>query len=173
MPWLEILIWVVSALLLVVNAVGVVMVIMQLPGTWLMLLATALMAGWQTERITWWCVHDLAVLAVLGEIIETFAAARGSAKAGGSKRGAVVALALAIVGAIAGTVIAPVIGTVIGACVGAGLGSYLGDRWAGRTHKDATEAGKGAAVGRWWGTIGKVAIAVVMWIVTAVAVFWN
>ena len=174
----EVLIWICLALLLLVNAFGVFLVLLQLPGTWVMLLATGLAAWWQSERIGWAAIIILAVLAIIGEIIEFIGSAHGSRKAGGTRRAAILSLVFGVIGAIVGAmlgsvvpVIGTVIGTLIGACLGAGLGSYLGDRWAGRSHRQATQSGQGAAVGRLWGTVGKVMVAVVMWLVTAVAVF--
>ncbi len=166
----EIVIWIVLALLLAVNAAAVIMVVLQLPGTWMLLLATGV-GQLLTERIGWWVVGGLAAAAVLGEVLEFVASARGTSKAGGSRRATMFALVGGVIGAVVGTMVVPVAGTLIGACVLAGAGSYLGDRWAGRSHEQATEAGKGAAIGRLWGTVAKVAIAVIMWLVTAVAVF--
>lgn len=169
----ETFIWVMLALLLVVNAFCIFLVVMQLPGTWLLVVATAMMAIWQSERITWRTLVLLVILAILGEVVETVWSAKSSREAGGTRRGAILAIVLAVAGAIVGSFALPPIGTLIGACVGAGGGSYLGDLWAGRSHAKAVEAGRAAAKGRLWGTIGKVVITCVMWIVTAVAVFWQ
>ena len=171
---IDLLIWPMLVLLLVVNAMGVLLVVMQLPGTWLILLATALAWWWQPERVTWVTLVVLVGLAVLGEVLELIASARGSQKAGGSRRGAIMSLVGGIGGAIAGTMVVlpvPVVSTILGACLGAGLGAYVGDRWVGRTHKQAAESGQGAAVGRFWGTVSKLGVSVVMWLVAAVAVF--
>lgn len=159
--------------LLLVNAVGVFLVALQMPGTWLMLVVSALFAWWQPDRVGVWILLVLLALAIVGEIIETFAAAAGASKAGGSKRGAVLAVVLSIVGAILGTALIPIplVGTIVGACVGAGLGSIAGDRWAGRTWEQARQAGRGAAIGKLWGTLGKIAVAALMWALIAVAVF--
>ena len=168
----ELTIWLILVLLLVVNAAGVFLVVMQLPGTWLILLATGLMSWQQPQRITWVALLTLASLAVIGELVEFFASVRGGRKAGGTRHGAVLGLILAIVGAIVGSVFIPPIGTLIGSCLGAGIGSYMGDRIAGRSHQDAAAAGKGSAVGRLWGTIAKVLVAAAMWVVATAAVFW-
>ncbi len=143
----------------------------------MMVLATGLCWWWcrgkeSVPSIPDWVVVVLLCLAVLGEVLELAISARGARKVGGSKRGAFAALVGGMVGAILGmTFPFPVVGTLLGACVGAGLGSYLGDRWAGRSHEEATEAGQGAAVGRLWGTVTKISISVAMWLITAMAVF--
>ena len=162
----------IAAALLLVNATGVVMVALQLPGTWVMLLATAAAAWWGWDPIPderwigWFTLVSLLVLAVLGEVIEAVAGAMGSRKAGGTRRGALLAIAGGIVGAIAGTFALPIpiVGTLIGASLGAGAGSMLGDAWAGRGFEQVWAAGKGAAVGKFAGSVGKLGIAVAMFV---------
>jgi len=153
------------------NGVCVVLVLLQLPGSWLMLLATALAAwlgDWQT--IGMWTIGALSALAIGGEGLELLAGTAGAAKAGGSKRAAILAVVGAMVGAILGIFGPPIIGSVIGACVGAAAGSMAGDRWAGRSWRQAAETGKGAAKGRLLGTIAKVVVAACMWLIVTVAV---
>ncbi len=167
----------VSVLLLLVNAVGVVLVLLQLPGTWLMLAATVAMAWWRWEQqlITPWCLGTLVVLALLGELVEFLGPALGAAKEKTSRRAVVLAVVGGVAGAIVGTVVLaflPVIGTLIGAVVGSGLCSMLGDLWAGRPMELAIRGGRGAAIGRLVGAVGKLAVAVVMWLVVAVALLW-
>jgi uncharacterized protein len=166
-----------SALLLLVNAVGVVLVLLQLPGTWLMLGATAVLAWWRWEHglITIWALATLVVLAILGEVVEFLGPALGATQAKSSKRAAVLAVVGGVTGAIVGTVVLaflPVLGTLIGAVVGSGLFSMLGDLWAGREMELAWRGGKGAAIGRFWGALGKLMIAVAMWVVVAGALLW-
>jgi len=99
----------------------------------------------------------------------------GAAKEKSSKRAAVLAVAGGVTGAIVGTIVLaflPVVGTLIGAVVGSGLFSILGDLWAGREWEPALRGGKGAAIGRFWGALGKLVIAAAMWLIVAVALFW-
>ncbi len=165
-----------SVLLLLLNAAGVFLVLMQLPGTWLMLAATSAMAWWRWENqlITIWCLIALLVLAILGEVVEFLGAAAGAAKEKSSKRAVVLAVVGGVAGALVGTfaIPIPIIGTLIGAALGSGTCSMLGELWAGRDKKMAWQVGKGAAIGRLWGSIGKVAVAGVMWVVVAVALLW-
>ncbi|MFP4144389.1 MAG: DUF456 family protein [Phycisphaeraceae bacterium] len=187
--WDASLLVLVMVLLLLVNAGGVALVALQMPGTWLMLLCTAIVAGWRADwwmgydgwgamlaagPITLWTLLFLLGLAVLGEIIEFIAGAAGAAKAGGSKRGAAGAIIGGIVGAILGTaaIPIPVVGTLVGAALGAGAGSILGDLWAGREWDITWAAGRGAAIGRFWGALGKLIVAVLMWLVTLAAILW-
>ena len=164
--------------LLLVNAVGVILVAFQMPGTWLILLATTLTAwwvgfGWDEVRITYWTLMILLGLAVLGEILEFVAGAAGASKAGASRRGVLGAIVGGVVGAIIGTIFLafiPILGTLIGAAIGAGVGSIGGDLWAGREWGHALLAGRGAAIGRFWGAVWKLGVAVVMWLVATWAV---
>jgi len=169
------LVFVVVTLVLVVNTGSLVLVILQLPGTWLMLFATTGLAVWQWEEglIGIWTLLFMAVLAMLGEVVETFASAAGAKKSGSSKRGMVGAIVGGIIGALTGTFLipVPVLGTIVGACAGAGFGTMVGDKWAGRNWSQIKRAGKGAAVGKFWGTLGKGAIALLMWITAVMAIF--
>jgi hypothetical protein len=65
-----------------------------------------------------------------------------------------------------------VLGTLIGACAGAFAGSLLGDRLAGRPMEQSVEAGRGAAIGRFWGTTSKMFIGAVVLVLLAVAAFF-
>ena len=165
--------------LVILNAVGVLMVVFQLPGTWMMLSFTGLVAWWRWDDVGgwghfgWWTLGILVLLAVIGEILEFAAGAVGASKAGASKRAAVIAIVGGIVGALVGTVLIPIpiLGTLVGAAIGSGVGSFLGDLWAGRTVELAWEGGKGAVWGKFWGAVLKVVIAVVMWFVVVIAIF--
>ena len=159
--------------LTLLNVVFWVAVLFNLPGTWLMVLFAALLEWWTPEQT----VYGVAVLgsatalATLGEILEFVLGARGARKAGGSKRGAVLAIVGGIVGAVLGTPLTPILGTLIGACLGAFAGSLLGDLWAGRSLGHSMVSGRGAAVGRLWGTIAKLGIGAAIVAVLAVAPF--
>ena len=166
----------INGLLLLVNAVGVVLAALPLPGTWLILLATAVVAWWrqESEAISILTLVALLILAILGEILEFIASAAGAAGAGASRRGVVIAIVGALAGALVGTVAIPipVLGTLFGAAIGAGLGSMSGDFWAGHPWRVALRGGGGAAVGRFAGSLAKLATAVIMWLIVVVAVLW-
>ena len=166
--------------LLTVNALGVLLVALQMPGTWLILLATTVAAwwgglAWDGVMFTYWTLIALLLLAILGEVLEFFAGAAGASKAGASRRGVMGAIVGGVVGAILGTIFLafiPILGTLIGAALGAGVGSIAGDLWAGRKWGLAFTAGRGAAVGRFWGALWKLVIALMMWTVVVVAIVW-
>ncbi len=165
-------IYVLGACLIVGNLGCVAMIVCQLPGTWLMLVLTAGAAwwGWETQWIGPMVLLSLLLLAILGEIAEIAPSVRASRKIGGSKRSVALILIGSVTGAILGTPWVPVLGTILGACLGAGVGALLGDRWAGRSWRNAISASKAAAKGRFWGTLAKSIIGMVMWLIATLAV---
>jgi len=165
--------------LMAVNTVGVVLVALQLPGTWLMVLTTALVTWWRWEApggppVTAGTLAALVGLALLGELLEFLGGWVGSSHAGGSKRAGLLALVGGIAGAILGTVFIPifVVGTIIGAALGAGACALAGERWAGAEWSAAWNVGHGAAIGRVLGSVSKLVVAVLMWLVALVAIVW-
>lgn len=164
-------------LLIGVNAAGVVLVTFQLPGTWLILFATGLVAWWQWGQgqvVGLWTMVLLFGLALVGELVECLVAAVGAAGAGASRRGILMAVLGGILGAIVGSVVIPVLilGTLVGAAAGAGVGSIGGDLWSGRSWCLALRGAGGAALGRFGGSVSKLAVAVTMWFVVLVALLW-
>jgi len=135
-------------------------ILFNLPGAWLMVLVAALAEWWTPETVLFGpaVLWGAVALAVVGEVLEFVLGAAGARQSGGSKRGAALAIVGGIVGAIVGTPVLPVLGTLIGACVGAFAGSLLGDLWAGRPLDHSLGSSRGAAVGRFWGTIAKLAV---------------
>ena len=150
-------------------------ILFNLPGTWLMILFPAILEWWQPGQFmfSWTTLCVAAGLAVCGEVLELVLGAAGSRQAGGSKRAAALAIVGSFVGGIVGTMLpVPIVGTLIGACLGAFGGSLLGDLWAGRPLFQSLEAGQGAAVGRFWGTVAKLAVGAVMMVILAIAAFF-
>ena len=168
------MIYLVASIVTVLNLVFLVSVLFNLPGTWMMVLLAVAIEWWQPgEYLFGWAVlYTSAGLAMLGELFEFALGAAGTRQAGGSRRAAAIAIAGGIVGAIMGTALpVPVAGTLIGASLGAFAGSILGDLWAGRPLFHSMAAGRGAAVGRFLGTVAKLAIGGVIVIVLGVAAF--
>jgi uncharacterized protein len=171
------------ALLLVVGCLlAWLLNLVALPGNWVVLGAVALFAWLLPESegrgITWTTVFVLLGLAIAGEIVEFLAGAAGAARQGASRR----AIALSIVGAIVGSVVGLGIGTpipilgslimaVLGGAAGAFAGAYLGEVWKGRDEPERLAAGRGAFIGRIWGTVGKLAVGAVMLAIVAYDAF--
>ena len=99
-----------------------------LPGNW-MIAAVTILYAWMdpgTGNLRWGIVAAVVFLALLAEIVEFAAGAAGVKKAGGSRRGAVLALLGSVVGAMTGlSVFNPVFGSIIAALF-AGLGAFVG-----------------------------------------------
>jgi len=168
------MVYVYATLLTLCNLVFLVGVLFNLPGTWLMVLLAAAIEWWQPGEYLfgWPVLYAAAVLALLGEVFEFLFSAAGTRQAGGSKRAAAIAIVGGVAGAVLGTALpVPVAGTLIGASVGAFAGSLLGDLWAGRPLFHSIDAGRGAAVGRFLGTVAKLAIGTVMVVILGLAAF--
>ena len=144
--------WIVAILLIVVGVAGTVLP--ALPGVPL-IFGGVLLAAWigDFQRISVFTVVVLAVLAVLGIVIDYIAAAISAKRAGASKYG--------IIGAAIGTaagIFTGLWGLLFMPLMGAAIGEFM-------AHKDAFRAGKvGAATwfGLLVGTAIKLAIAFTM-----------
>ena len=164
--------------LVVLNTVWLALVLLGLPGIWLMAASAAALAWWQhgegTPMFGMATLVAILVLAAFAEVLEFAAGAVGSRGAGGTRRGTIGALVGGLVGAIAGTVLLPVplLGSLIGASVGAGLGALGLELTGGTTMRDSVRTGLGAGAGRLLGTVLKLTVAVAAWVVLAVAAFW-
>lgn len=172
MSWVLIL----ASILMILSAtLGVLLTAITLPGTWFMLLAALLIQWWSpggSQPFDWWTLGACAGLALLGEIFEFAASALGAKKAGGSKRGALGAAIGSLVGAIAGAPFLFLVGAIIGAVLGAALGAIIAERaWVGKTWKESTLVGSGAAAGRLAASVVKVAIAGTIGVALVVAMF--
>ena len=144
-----------------------------LPGNWMIVAATVVYA-WLTSApgngsTRWTAVAVITVLAVLGEVLEFGASAAGVKRVGGSRRGAVLALAGSVAGAMTGLFVGipiPLIGSVVAAFVFAGfgalLGAMLGELTAGRSLADSWRVGRAAFWGRLFGTLAKTLVGAVM-----------
>ena len=163
-------------LLLVVNSLGLGLVLLQLPGIWIMVGATAGLAWWRWDEgiFTPGFLVAIVILAVVSEVLEFMAGTVGAKRAGGGRRGAMGALVGGILGAIIGTVAIPVplFGSLIGACVGAAVGAWGLELAGGRDAEGSVRAGVGAGLGRLAGILVKLLIGAVIWVAVAVAAFW-
>ena len=152
-----------------------------LPGNWAMILA-ATVYWWFMPADTrvafhWGVLVAMVVLAAIGELVEFAAGALGATKAGGSRRGAALALVGSIVGGLLGAIVGvpiPVVGPIVAALLfaslGAMAGAMLGEHWKGRTMEEGFQVGQAAFWGRLFGTLGKMMFGAVMLVVVVVAV---
>ena len=169
-----------TILLTLVLAASWLAQVVGLPGNWLIVIAVAIYA-WALPpeagaAIGWYVVIALVVVALLAEAAELAAAALGVSKAGGSRRGALLAILGSIVGGIIGAIVGlpiPLVGSLVAAVVFGGLGALVGamagESWKGRDFDSSLEIGKAAFVGRMLGTAAKMVAASIMVVVTLFA----
>jgi uncharacterized protein YqgC (DUF456 family) len=156
---LDILLWILSALLVGVGMAGTVLPM--LPGVPLVF-AGLLLAAWigGFQQVGWPVLLVLGVLTMLSLAIDAAAASLGAKRVGAS-RAAVLGAAL---GALAG-VFFGLAGLLVGPFAGAALGQFLvrGDL------ADAGRAGFGAWIGFLLGSLAKLALAAMMLVIFLVA----
>lgn len=155
--------------LLAVMLVGLAITIMTLPGLWLMLGATALYA-WATHRrfIGWGTLGVLLAITLVAEVIETTSAGKAAKQAGAGRRGMWGALIGGIIGGIFLTIPLFLIGTLIGVCLGSFLGAMIAELTAGQEVGRSAMIGVHAAKGRFTGTLAKLALGCVMFVLVVV-----
>ncbi|MGA2617996.1 MAG: DUF456 domain-containing protein [Thermoguttaceae bacterium] len=169
-----------AILLIVVLAASWLLTLLGLPGNWLMVAAVALYAWLAPAHglaaLGWKTVSALLVLAALGEIGELLAGAVGTARAGGSRWGAALALLGSLVGGMLGIVVGlpvplvgPILAAVLFAALGAMAGALLGETWSGKGPAASWRIAKRAFQGRLAGTLAKMLLGALMIAVVVVA----
>ncbi len=181
---MEWLLYVVAVLFVLIGLGCLALVMLSLPGTWIMLGVAGLieyldrfyLPEGDRQTFGWWVLGVCVALAVLGEVIEFAASALGAKKSGSSRRGLIGALIGGVVGVFLFTPLLffiPLIGSLVGAALGAFAGAFLGELSAERaTLKGSVRPATGAAIGRMAGTTGKLAVTVVVWVVLSISAFW-
>jgi uncharacterized protein YqgC (DUF456 family) len=180
MEWSE---YLVAAVFGLVSLVCVLAVPVGLPGTWVMLalavglevLDTSLLGTPELVTFGWPTLGIAGAIAVAGEVLEAGAGAAGTRLGGGTTRGMLGAILGGLLGAIVLTPIVPI--PLVGTLIGAFLGTFAGAFYAEFTSPEAREASMparaalGAALGRLAGTLGKLMLAIVIWVVLTWAAF--
>jgi len=171
-----------ACLLVIILLAGWLMTVLGMPGNWLMVAAVAGYALLVPDRspiaIGWPVAIAVGLLAAAGELLEFLAGALGVAKAGGSRRGALLAILGSIAGGIVGLFIGvpiPIVGPIVAALLFAGLGAsagaVIGEWWHGRGFDKSWQVGKAAFWGRLLGTLAKTTVGAVMIVVAVAALF--
>ncbi len=151
-PQIQILFWVVAALLIVVGFAGLILPVV--PGIPLVFAGLVLLAWAENfAYVGWLTLTLLGGLALFSYAIDFLAAALGAQKFGASPR----AIAGAALGALAGLFFG-LPGMVLGPFVGAVMGEF--SRRA--SVKAATQAGVGATLGLLFGALLKIALVFTM-----------
>lgn len=162
------MIWAYYLLLQAVVALGLMLVIVTLPGLWLITAAAAAYAIVTHHR------HLLGIetllvllgLTLVAEFVELFLTGFATRRAGGGKS----AMTAATVGAVAGGIFLsfipiPIVGTLMGICLGAFVGAAGAEMLGGRRIDHSIGVGLSAVKGRLMGVAAKVAFGFVMWII--------
>jgi len=160
------------AALVLICAAGLASLLFGLPGTFV-ILAAALVYAWATDFavVPWGTILWMGGLALLAEGIEFAAAARAPAGIRPSRRVAVAAIIGAVVGGIVGAPLFFGIGSLLGALAGAFAGAALATASQGGSTSESIRTGFAALRGRMLGFIIKSAIAVVMIVLLAAAIW--
>lgn len=171
------MIWLWLVLLIILNTLWLALVLVGLPGNWLIILTALLFTWWQSDAqiFSTFTLIAICVLGVAGELFEFAAGTVGSRKAGGKLAGSIGAILGGITGAVAGTFLipVPVIGSLAGACGGAFLGACLLELNSGRKMEASLKSGAGAGAGQLTGMLIKLAVGILIWLIVAIAAFWN
>lgn len=165
-----------AAVFVLVLIVSWIAQLVGLPGNWLIVMTAALYAwllpGEHATAVGWWAVGILLALAAVGEIVEFAAGAMGVSTAGGSRRGAMLAIVGSLVGGIVGLFVGlpiPIVGSLVSAVlfggIGALVGAMLGEGWKGRDFDSSLHVGKAAFIGRMLGTVAKMIVCTLMVVV--------
>ena len=175
--------YIIAALFFLLGAACVVLVVLQLPGSWIMLaLATIIevadglyLTDENQPTFAVWLLLACAGLAALGEVFEFAFSAYGAKKGGASKRGTWGAIIGGVLGAIVLTPVIPIpiLGTLIGAIIGTFAGAVIAETTGieKKTYRDSIKPATGASVGRVLGTASKLPLAVAIWLTLTVAAF--
>ena len=167
-------VWII--LLLLLNACWLLGVLFALPGNWLMVISTALFVWWRWDDgiFSMAVLIMIAILALIGELIEFFAGVGSAKKAGAGWGAALASISGMFAGAVLGTFLIPfpIAGTLLGACIGAGLVTWSVERLSGKTHDKSVKSGLGAGIGVFLGTTTKFLIGCIIWMIIAIAAFW-
>jgi uncharacterized protein len=112
------------------------------------------------------------VFALVAEIVEFMAGSAGAAKAGASKRAMLGAVVGGLLGGFFFTFVPiPVISTIVGVCLGAFAGAAVTELLIFQDVNRSVRVGFGAAKGRFYGMVSKLAFGIVMLLVALVAAF--
>lgn len=156
-------------LLVLILAVSMVLIVLGLPGLWIMI-ASAITYNIvvPARPMSWLSVVGICVLGVVAEVLDFSLAGKYARKYGGSRKAAWGAIIGGMIGAFIGVPV-PIVGPVIGALIGSFAGALLGELRDGGGGGAATKVATGALIGRVLGTVIKVGLGfmVAIWIFIA------
>ncbi len=150
-------------ILILAMPAGLIAVVLGLPGTWIILTASAVYA-WLSDFavITTQLLLGLLILAAVAELIDFTAGLWGARRYGGSKKAMLGTMLGGLLGAIALAPFLLGVGAVLGAFLGAFAGAFSVTYLQQRKMDDAVRVGWGALVGRIFAMVFKGAAVVIM-----------
>lgn len=166
--------YVIFFLFLLVSIFGLISHVFGLPGNFIILGASILLAwygGFHDISVTVLIV--LIALALVGELIEFVLGIYGAKKYKSSNKAIVGSIVFGIAGAVLGLPFFLGIGAVIGAFIGAFVGAFIVDLFIQKNVDSAVKSGWGAFLGRVGGSISKAALGMAMIVITVVSVVRN
>jgi uncharacterized protein YqgC (DUF456 family) len=152
--------WMLYLILLLTAVVGWFLLLLLMPGLFLMTAASAAYALLtRGHYISWRALLVLLALSLAAELIELFLGKAVIRRAGGGSA----ALTGATIGGIAGGIFLtfipiPILGTLVGVCLGTFIGAFAVELIGGTTHGGSIGVGLGAVKGRLGGIVAKLAI---------------
>jgi uncharacterized protein YqgC (DUF456 family) len=166
------LIWIYYILLILISLGGLALVLVTLPGLWVMTAASAVYAlATHEHHLGPRTLLVLFLLSLGAEIVELTAGGAAARKAGGGRRASIGALIGGIVGGIVGSFVLPLVLTIVGICLGAFVGAAGFELLGGGEAIHSVRVGWGAAKGRFLGVILKLGIGIVMLLLILIAAF--
>ena len=164
--------WLYYILLILISMGALALVVLTLPGLWLMTAMAAIYALLTHERyLSGHSLIALFLLSLIGEVLEFVAGGAMAKRAGGSRRGAIGAIVGGIIGGIVGSFVLPIVLTIVGICIGSFVGAAGFELLGGGEADLAVRVGWGAAKGRFAGMVLKLGIGVVMFGLILIAAF--
>lgn len=142
-------------LMIIIMFAVVLSQVIGLPGNWIMLVILVLYK-WlgpnvSTDAVTWKFILVMAIIALIGELLEWVIQVKAGRKFGSSGKGDIGGIVGSIIG---GILLLPLFfgfGAVLGALLGAYVGCFVVEIVRRRTAKEANKAAWGAFVGRFLG----------------------
>lgn len=153
-------------LLAIVLVVSMVLIVLGLPGLWIMIASAITYNIVVPERpMSWLTVIGICALGIVAEVLDFGLAGKYARKYGGSRKAAWGAIVGGMIGAFIGVPV-PIVGPVIGALIGSFVGALVGEVRNGAQRGAATKVATGALIGRVIGTVIKVALGftIAIWI---------
>lgn len=168
-------------MLTVVALIAPAIVLIMLPGLWLMTLATLManavgywMGLWpgKDPLISWWAFGFILLCTLVSDAVDWTAGVFGAKRMGGSRSAMVAAFIGGIIGVVAGTIFLPIplVGTLIGGATGAGLAAMLVQRTTPeQSWKQSAKVGAGASAGWFAAIVVKLALAIICAVLLIIA----